>query len=206
MKRAKAPVSCILAVMGLATLLVAAPACGEAIYTSLFDGLSVDQNLYDNKDDVYLNGGPQNPNGPGFPDGFYYFMVTDPSGAVLLSTDPIADRACTVAGGVISGVTGSGGTHAVGLMNPNNHSISVQLIPFSKTPSSGGEYKVWLTAAGDYNPQASNSTFGFKRSKSHTDNFKVADDIVVPEPGSLLALGMALTGLVGSGRRGQRRA
>ena len=49
-------------------------------------------NIYDSKDDVYLDGGP----GPGAPqtaagldDGTYYFMVTDPSGHTLLSEDPI---------------------------------------------------------------------------------------------------------------------
>ena len=40
-----------------------------AIWTSLSDGTSVNANIYDNKSDVYLNGGPQNcGNGNGLPD------------------------------------------------------------------------------------------------------------------------------------------
>ena len=35
---------------------------------------------------VYINGGPQNEDTQGLPDGTYYFQVTNPSGAVLLST------------------------------------------------------------------------------------------------------------------------
>lgn len=57
-----------------------------AIFTSKGDGTSVDQNIYDDKCDVYLNGGPQNANSQGLPDGTYYFQVTDPSGATLLSS------------------------------------------------------------------------------------------------------------------------
>src|SRR5262245_57768153 len=43
-----------------------------AIYTSLGDGTTVNQNLYAQKSDVYLNGGPQNENSQGLPDGTYY--------------------------------------------------------------------------------------------------------------------------------------
>ena len=54
-----------------------------AIFTSLPDGTAVNHNLYDNKQDVYLNGGPQNENSAGLPlgtgdtDEFYYFQVTN---------------------------------------------------------------------------------------------------------------------------------
>src|SRR5687768_14566106 len=59
-----------------------------AIYTTTFNGQSVNENTYSNKDEVYLNGGPQNTTANGLPDGTYYFQVTDPSGATLLSSDP----------------------------------------------------------------------------------------------------------------------
>src|SRR5260221_10332799 len=49
-----------------------APLSG-AIYTSIGDGTAVNHNIYNAKSDVYLNGGPQNQNGPGLPDGIYYF-------------------------------------------------------------------------------------------------------------------------------------
>ena len=58
-----------------------------AIYTTLGDGQTVNQNVYPNKPAVYLNGGPQNQNAHDLPDGTYYFQVTNPSGSVLLSTD-----------------------------------------------------------------------------------------------------------------------
>src|SRR5688572_28847532 len=72
-----------------------------AIYTSLKDGGTVNQNLYAAKADVYLNGGPQNENANGLPDGTYYFQVTDPSGATLLSEDDAVCRQVVVTGGVI---------------------------------------------------------------------------------------------------------
>src|SRR5215216_5723801 len=87
-----------LAVAGLVAGAIAGPAAGTvgaaplngAIWTSLADGSSVNANIYDAKEDVYLNGGPQNcGNGNGLPDGDYYFQVTDPSGDELLSSDAI---------------------------------------------------------------------------------------------------------------------
>src|SRR5258708_23324319 len=61
-----------------------------AIYTTTASATTVNANIYAAKSDVYLSGGPQNKQDPGLgPDGTYYFQVTDPSGAVLLSTDDI---------------------------------------------------------------------------------------------------------------------
>src|SRR5206468_3756333 len=74
-----------------------------AVYTSNSTGTIVDQNIYSCKADVYANGGPQNQNNEGLPDGIYYFQVTDPNGGVLLSTDNAVCRQVTVTGGVISG-------------------------------------------------------------------------------------------------------
>ena len=45
-----------------------------AIYTSEADGTRVNQNLYDSKPLVYLNGGPQNQNGSGLPDGRLFLL------------------------------------------------------------------------------------------------------------------------------------
>jgi hypothetical protein len=53
-----------------------------AIFTTLYDGSAVDYNIYDAKQDVYLNGGPNSSKAPctaaGLPNGEYYFQVTDP--------------------------------------------------------------------------------------------------------------------------------
>src|SRR3990172_8458216 len=82
----------------------AAPPLPGAIFTTLEDGTRVNANIYEDKRDVYLDGGP-GPNAPqhsaGLPDGNYYCQVTDPPGKVLLSTDPVKCREFRVAGGII---------------------------------------------------------------------------------------------------------
>src|SRR5436305_1663946 len=66
-----------------------------AIFTSTADGTTVNGNIYDHCCDVFLNGGPglhAKCDAAGLPDGDYYFQVTDPSGATLLSSDDIEQR------------------------------------------------------------------------------------------------------------------
>ncbi len=79
--------------LSLATSSAMAAQVTGAIFTTLKDGSAVNYNIYDVKEDVYLNGGPVSPKAPctaaGLPDGEYYFQVTDPSGRWLLSSDPI---------------------------------------------------------------------------------------------------------------------
>lgn len=148
-----------------------------AIFTTDSTGSTVNGNIYSNKDDVYLNGGPQ-PNAPctasGLPDGDYYFQVTDPSGAVLLSTDDILSRQVTVFGGLITGASNhSTGTGKCASQVPGN--ISVQLSPYNDTPNQGGEYKVWITPTDKYvaDDTSGSTSFGFQPQWSKTDNFKV---------------------------------
>ena len=146
-----------------------------AIHTTVPDGTTVNGNLYASKGQVYFSGGPQNLKANGLPDGRYYFQVTDPSGAVLLSNDPAECRQVVVSGGKIAGafdpVTLSlepAGTqldpadceHSSSVTNPNNGAVPVQLggafhacpagttTPdiFCDTPNPGGEYKMWLIA------------------------------------------------------------
>ena len=144
-----------------------------AIYTTrqLPDGTwEVNENHYPSREAVYLNGGPGlQRQGGNLPDGNYYFQVTDPSGKALLSTDTIAERQLQVVDGVVYGVSGAG-NHLVG-DDAERNAKPVQLMPFDWTPNQGGEYKVWLTPVGSYDPP--NGTFGFKTSDSKTDNFKV---------------------------------
>src|SRR5215831_18940452 len=163
-----------------------------AIFTTTKDGTVVNENTrYPDKAAVYLNGGPQNHNANGLPDGNYYFMITDPSGAVLLSTEDIKCRVVVVSSGRFVGVPlddvgGKGDPscyHNVGTANPVNGSIPVQMCAASgcpgglpgpaasyyDTPNPGGEYKAWITPVADYGC-ASNSKdrFGFCDSKSKT--------------------------------------
>ncbi len=180
-----------LSALALATSLVApatvlAHAPSGAIFTTVADGSEVNFNSYQDKNDVYLDGGP----GPGAPqtaagldDGVYVFMVTDPSGKKLLSTDVAACRRFQVTGGVITGLVTTGPTcsapHTTGI-DVDHGATTVQLMPYDDTPNPGGVYKVWVTFASDYqcaltvvDCSASGAKHGFIPAHSKTDNFKV---------------------------------
>lgn len=147
-----------------------------AVSTSTADGSAVNANLYATKDAVYLKGGPQNTQSQGLPNGTYYFQVTDPSGATLLSTDPAVCRQVQVVGGVITGAASAAGAcaHSNGIFNPATGATPVKLMPFNDTPNNGGEYKLHLirqtstTSVG-----ADGLTLKFQSKDSKTDNFKV---------------------------------
>jgi hypothetical protein len=174
------------AIVALASFSAHAQQFSGAIFTSLGDGTSVNANRYATKADVYLNGGPQNLNSNGLPDGTYFYQITDPSGATLLSTDPALCRQLLVVGGKVSGVAPvpPGCTpHLNGTQNPTTGSIPVQLLPFDDTPNGGGEYKVWLISqalgqkcvfGGNYVIAADGKSFvGIPGGCVKTDNFKV---------------------------------
>ena len=173
----------VLAVSAVAS--IASAQLSGAIYTSLGNGETVNQNTYQAKEDVYLNGGPQNQNSAGLPDGEYFYQVTDPSGVDLLSTDDIRNRRLQVVNGVVFGskadpvdpLTYPG--HLDGSINPANGSKPVQLMPYLDTTNAGGEYKVWLTPVADYNPGSGHHGFGPSNVK--TDNFKVIAGDPFPE-------------------------
>lgn len=133
-------------------------------------------NIYDNKGDVYLNGGPQNCGPAGLDDGDYYFQVTNPGGSLLLSSDAVSERRVTVLGGVITAYDGT--THGTGV-GPCN-SVTVQLIPYGDTDNNGGEYKVWMTPVEAYDSSATSGTFGFADADSKTDNFHLRASFVCP--------------------------
>ncbi len=161
-----------------------------AIFTTDNTATGVNINLFTNKADVYLNGGPQNLNSAGLPDGDYYFQVTNPSGSVLLSTDNAVDRVLHVVGGVVHGCLGhtATGTHANGAFNPSNGSIAVQLIPYNDTPNNGGVYKVHLIPVTKATIDGIDPTvLHFSASDSKTDNFRVLKDGPPPPQFSLLS-------------------
>jgi hypothetical protein len=175
----------VVSVLGLAAAAAAPAALADvsgAIYTTVFNGTEVNFNIYDNKLDVYLNGGPGKGAGspsPGLvPDGIYIFMVTDPSGKDLLSTDPARCRQVVVTGGITTAVVDTDCEHNVGPLQPGG-SVAVQLMPYNDTPNNGGEYKAWMTplvsyACADLNViDCPNAKHGFIESESKTDNFKV---------------------------------
>ena len=135
----------------------AAPMPG-AIWTTDSTGTVVNQNIYDYKTDVYLNGGPKSSGSPGLPDGYYYVKVTAPNGQILGSS----------VGGSYGAVT------TVQVINGRfiqiyqlwtivrSASSEFENQGYNDTPNPGNEYKVWLSQDPD-----------FANSSSKTDNFKV---------------------------------
>lgn len=166
-----------------------------AIFTTLADGTAVNFNIYPSKEAVYLDGGPGQgaPQGAaGLPDGTYVFEVTDPSGKVLLSTDPARCRQFTVAGGIITGVVATGCQHVTGV-DVDHGATTVQLMPYLDTPNNGGEYKVLVTQVADFLAGCAalgtangldvvdcgytgGNLHGFVPADSKSDNFKVGNE------------------------------
>jgi hypothetical protein len=163
-------------------------AVNGAIYTTNSTGTKVNGNLYPAKTAVYLNGGPQNTSDPGLTPGsgstpaYYYFQVTDPSGAVLLSADDISCREVEVQNGRIVALASPScptDPHLTGTLNTSNGELPVQLCPAASappradtlstgnfdpnnwcdtTPNPGGEYKAWLTPVDDYIDPSTSAT------------------------------------------------
>ncbi len=150
-----------------------------AIFTTTKYGTVVNENThYESKKEVYLDGGP-GPNAPksaaALPEGKYFFQVTDPSGKILLSTDPLYCRIFHVnAKGVIDGVFGVDGC-AHKTSKDVDGGLTVQLWPFRDTPNPGGVYKVWVTPVDGHKKK--NGKFEFKNKDSKTDNFKVVEKL-----------------------------
>ena len=170
----------ILLAVDLVTLTaLAAPGLSGAIFTSDINGSPVNENHYDYRTDVYLNGGPNNANSSGLPPGEYYFEVTDPSGKTLLSTDIAACRQLVVnADGRVYGVPGAEPCkHSVGYGDASNGALPVQLAPFYLTPNNGGEYKVTLIKkdAPGVTVESDGYHIDYPRSAAKSDNFKVRE-------------------------------
>jgi hypothetical protein len=159
-----------------------APLSG-AIFTTDVTGVPVNLNIYDAKEDVYLNGGP-GINAPddaaGLPAGTYSFQVTDPSGKTLLSSDDVSCRQFTVdASGVIQSVAPGGAcAHATGT-DGEDAGITVQLFPYDDTPNNGGVYKVWVTPTELLDCAAPGNKNCFVPRYSKTDNFKVKQGAII---------------------------
>jgi hypothetical protein len=179
-----------LAVGALLATAILAPSAGPAlaltgaVFTTNFDGSTINENVhYAAKTDVYLTGGPCH-GGSHLADGDYYFQVQSPDG-VLLSSDAIGQRLFTVANDYVQSTT-SHVTHAVNC-TPAVMGLTVQLYPFDDTPNNGGEYKLIVATASSVEDcdgfDAASSSFeicGGADQKS--DNFKVGEPEVTPTP------------------------
>jgi hypothetical protein len=157
-------------------------AVNGALQTTTASGTVVNGNIYTDKANVYISGGPQNHQAAGLSPapGLYYFQVTDPSGAVLLSLDDIRCRVVFVnSDGRVDGVPSDDGTaegspgagtpgcyHNSGTPDVSDSGLSVQLcsaagcpsgpppgnspLSYYDTPNPGGEYKAWITPVANY--------------------------------------------------------
>ncbi|MET3767432.1 hypothetical protein ABIB15_000094 [Marisediminicola sp. UYEF4] len=168
------------ALMSVALPAYAAPLSG-AIFTTDSSGTPVNLNIYQDKQDVYLNGGP-GINAPdsaaGLPADIYSFQVTDPSGRTLLSSDAVSCRQFSVnALGVIDDVVGAC-VHATG-SDGEDGGATVQMFPYADTPNNGGVYKVWVTPTSQLDCSAPGNKNCFVPRFSKTDNFKVRDSRIV---------------------------
>jgi hypothetical protein len=153
-------------VLALAFLLAAsawaAPNPG-AIFSTDAACTGTDLNIYDDKGDVYLDGGPQGQGGPGLPDGLYFVKVTEPDGALLgYSTTAIA---------VVSGGEFDQCYRLVDILVKASDASP----GYDDTTNAGGEYKMWVSKGS-----------AFENSESKTDNFKVKESDDPPVPGHLV--------------------
>jgi hypothetical protein len=135
-----------------------------AIFTTDANCDGTDLNNYESKDLVYLNGGPQNTNAAGIPDGDYYVKVTTPDGDLLGYTTTASVQ---VVGG---NVVGCPQLSAI-LVTATDPLVS----GYDDTDNDGGVYKVWMSK---------DSAFPERGSK--TDNFRVGDGITIEKVGTLL--------------------
>jgi hypothetical protein len=155
-----------LAIMGFITAnaFAAVPLSGAVFTTNSTCG-GTDLNIYSDKGDVYVDGGPSHPGAAGLPDGAYYVKVTEPDGTVLGSsnaTTPVSVtngefdqcyRLSTIVKSTSSTFTTNG---------------------YDTTSNAGGEYKLWVCD----NPL-------FTVSGCKTDNFKVRLSETTPETATL---------------------
>jgi hypothetical protein len=153
-----------LAVAAASQTLSAAPG---SIYTTDVNGGPVNQNLYPNKEAVFLNGGPKGSGQPGLPDGMYHVKVTEPNGTLLGTTVGGLPPVQVLGGKVVGGTASNGGYQLWAILKK----ASDTSMGYDTTTNGGGEYKAWLSM----DP-------AFVNSESKTDNFKVANDEPPPPP------------------------
>jgi hypothetical protein len=132
-----------------------------AVFTTNSACGGVDLNLFDLRQDVYLNGGPHHPGSAGLPDGYYYVQVTAPDGTPLGSSLTTAPAQ----------VSGGSFVQCYRLWDILWKYSDPTQRGYDLTPNNGGEYKVWVS---------SSSEFGASVSK--TDNFKVREVAPPPPP------------------------
>jgi hypothetical protein len=139
-----------------------------AIFTTDVACTGTDLNIYDDKADVYIDGGPAHPGAAGLPDGDYCVQVTSPDGTVLGMSAP----------GAVHVTDGSFDTCYNLSTILNTASSGFTVAGYDDTNNAGGEYKVWVSTDCTFSPD-----------NTKTDNFKVkpcvGSDCIPPQPGNL---------------------
>jgi hypothetical protein len=116
----------------------------------------VDQNIYDSKAAVYVDGGPNVPNGSGLPPGTYCVRVTEPNGTVLGVSAP----------GAVTVDSNGNFVQCYQLTSIlYTASSGFTVLGYDDTTNAGGEYKVWVSPDCNFDPN-----------NSKTDNFKVREN------------------------------
>jgi hypothetical protein len=134
-------------------------AASGAIWTTDVTCGGVNINIFNDKQAVYVNGGPAG-GGPGLSNGNYFIQVTEPDGTPL-GKSPGADL--VVAGG---NFVSCYQLWAVVKSTSSAYSVT----GYDTTTNLGGEYKVWVSQNGD-----------FTGGTNKTDNFKVKPVVVLPK-------------------------
>jgi hypothetical protein len=137
-----------------------------AIWTTDVSG-TVNKNIYDNKCDVYLLGGPQKIGAAGLPDGDYYVQVTNPNGSVVLGRSWNNGSSIVRVVRVVNGEFNELLENGVYWGDPPAHLCTFLFsgpgftsAGYADTPNMGGEYKVWASLDPNF-------------AGAKTDNFKV---------------------------------
>src|ERR1044072_3654525 len=144
-----------------------------AIFTTDATCAGVDLNIYANKTDVYIDGGPAHVGSAGLPAGEYYVQVTEPNGDLLGTSVGTTDETPVV-------VNANGEfVQCYKLMdivrrNSNPGPFPVAPDGFDDTSNPGGEYKVWVSRVSN-----------FANDETKTDNFKVATPGTTMDKGTL---------------------
>jgi hypothetical protein len=133
-----------------------------AIFTTDVGCTGVNVNIFNSKDDVYVDGGPHHDGSAGLDEGTYAIKVTTPSGTILgqSTNEPIT-------------VDSTGSFVGCSKLSAVVYSVSsgLNVLGFDNTTNPGGVYKVWV---------CTDTTF----TTCKTDNFKVKNS-AQPSTGSV---------------------
>ncbi|MDE3246388.1 MAG: hypothetical protein KGN80_09890 [Acidobacteriota bacterium] len=132
-----------------------------AVFTTNETCEAVNENIYEKRDLVFINGGPQHGNSASLPDGWYYVQVTDPSGNEILGVST---------GFPMVQVVGGQFAQCYKLWDLVYKSSDFSQ-GYDLTANPGKEYKVWISNLPDFPPHF-----------TKTDNFKVLKPDVEPIP------------------------